>query len=46
MPPGLSHRDHDDDQGSHHRRFYSGDERRDHERAQVHTGQLERRWGW
>ena len=52
MPPGLSrhHGDHDNDhdyhhnQWSHHRSW--GDERRNHERWQFHTGQLERRWGW
>jgi hypothetical protein len=52
MPPGLSRHqgDHDNDhdyyhnQWSHHRSW--GDERRNHERWQFHTGQLERRWGW
>jgi hypothetical protein len=39
MSPGLSRRDHD--LRSHH---HWDDERGDHERAQFHTGQPERRW--
>jgi len=54
MPPGLSrhHGDHDNDQGYHHnqwshyRKSYWADDRRDYGRGQVHTGQLERGWGW
>jgi hypothetical protein len=49
-PPGLSRHDHDHDHDhdlqSHDRRSYWGDERGDRQRAQFHTGQLERRWGW
>ena len=40
MPPGLSHRDRDPQWRD--RKF----ERGDRERAQFHTGPLERRWGW
>jgi hypothetical protein len=44
MPPGLSHRDRDPQWRD--RKFDRGYERGDREHAQLHTGQLERRWGW
>ena len=44
MPPGLSHRDRDPQWRD--GKFDRGDQRGDRERAQFHTGQLERRWGW
>jgi len=48
MPPGLSRHDHDHDHDrwENHRTSDWGDERRNHEQGQLHTGQLERRWGW
>ena len=44
MPPGLSHRDRDPQWRD--RKFDRGDERGDREPAQLHAGQLERRWVW
>ena len=44
MPPGLSHRDRDPQWRD--GKFDRGDQRGDRERAQFHTGQLERRWGY
>ena len=44
MPPGLSHRDRDPQWRG--RKFDRGDVRGDREPAQLHTGQLERRWVW
>ena len=46
MPPGLSHHDRDRDSSWRDRQFYRGDERGEHERAQFHPDQFERRWGW
>ncbi len=45
MPPGLSRHDRDHDHDRAITSNHWGDERGNHERAQFHTGQLERRWG-